>query len=336
MLKKGIAIFPKDIKDGSYLKLLEEAQKRDFDYVYTSLLSVSADDLSGVRTLSDHSDIDIIVDTDKRNIRQLEELLKDGRENLILRLDQNEKDLYGYLKEKGNRVCLNASLLIDEDDLYEKKLACHNFFPGKDTGLDRDEVLRIDAMLQRNGIETLAFVSDRKRVLLEEDRKKDIHSQIDDLVEMGVDGIFLDGDQSLIESFSSHVDTKRKNEVRSDLKRCWSDERKMVTIDTVSGLDETEERILFSLDHEMRRDHGCLYLRSNNARRELKGEKIREHGTHDLQKGDVIIVNGNDPYMGEIRIAMKDMKDVKYANVIGHADDADEIEKYSTICFKRR
>lgn len=67
-------------------------------------------------------------------------------------------------------------------------------------------------------------------------------------------------------------------------------------------------------------------IRSTWPRVTFKDESVPADNTHDLKRGDVVILNdGYQQYKGELHIVLKDMPNDGRKNVIGHLPEYEHV-----------
>lgn len=351
MRRLGISIYPEAASLEDNMRYVKRAKENGFDRIFTCLLSVEGNKetiISEFKKLMDYCkslEFEVIVDVAPQIFRDLgityddlsffKRMGVDG-----LRLDEGftglEEAMMTFNKE-GLMIELNVSqpnfylenILSYQPDAH-MLLGCHNFYPKRRTGLERDLFIKTSENYKKKGIRVAAFISAKDGLLgpwntseglctLEEHRDlEDITVQARDLWNTGVVDDVIIGN-----CFASDQELEALGKLR----------RGLLTLDVEveSSLSEVEEMIVFNELHFFRGDRSKYSVRSTMPRVKYKEYKIDKNNTRRVQKGDIIVENSSlKRYKGELHIALVDFENDGSSNVIGRVRE-DNIFLIDTI-----
>lgn len=338
MRRLGISIYPEVASLEENMAYALKASRCGFDRIFTCLLSVEGDKetiISEFKTLMDYCKglgFEIIVDVAPGIFKDLgiryddlsffKEMGVDG-----LRLDEGftglEEAMMTY-NEEGLMIELNVSqpnyylenILSYEPDSH-MLIGCHNFYPMRRTGLDRELFLKNSRKYKEKGIRVAAFITAKEGPLgpwnttdglctLEEHRDlEDITVQARDLWNTGVVDDVIIGN-----CFASDEELEALGGLRRGLL--------VLDLDLETELSDTEKDILFDELHFHRGDHSEYFVRSTMPRVKYRDHHIPKNNARDISRGDIIIKNhSQERYKGELHIALKDFENDGSSNVIG-------------------
>ncbi|MEH7403500.1 phospho-sugar glycosidase domain-containing protein [Gottfriedia acidiceleris] len=89
-------------------------------------------------------------------------------------------------------------------------------------------------------------------------------------------------------------------------------------IDLTDNVSDVEKEIIFKFPHFVRGDMSEYMARSTMPRISYKDANIESHHTHELKRGDIVIINNEyGRYKGELHIILKDMPNDGRKNIVG-------------------
>ena len=321
---KGISVYVglEDYPIEDTLKYLEQAKAFGIDFVFTSAHIPEASiegDFQRLLDKSDELELPLVVDVSKRVMDKFKLPKSLG----ALRLDYGFtiEEVVEYSNTLPYLIELNASNLTRS---YLEKLKAlnanfdnirlsYNFYPKRYTGMDILNVKRLNELYKEYGLKVLAYIpsNSSKRPPLydglpsvETHRDADICQASYELFAAGCDGVCI-GD--------AYINT-------SDFAKLTSlSDIYEIPIKVVKDLSNEEVEILNNV-HTFRIDESSYLKRSSKSR----GIKIVSNNTINIKPYMVTIDNElYKRYTGEVSIALKDMENKGFVNVVGVVcDDA--------------
>lgn len=321
---KGISVYVglEDYPIEDTLKYLEQAKAFGIDFVFTSAHIPEASiegDFQRLLDKSDELELPLVVDVSKRVMDKFKLPKSLG----ALRLDYGFtiEEVVEYSNTLPYLIELNASNLTRS---YLEKLKAlnanfdnirlsYNFYPKRYTGMDILNVKRLNELYKEYGLKVLAYIpsNSSKRPPLydglpsvETHRDADICQASYELFAAGCDGVCI-GD--------AYINT-------SDFAKLTSlSDIYEIPIKVMKDLSNEEVEILNNV-HTFRIDESSYLKRSSKSR----GIKIVPNNTINIKPYMVTIDNElYKRYTGELSIALKDMENKGFVNVVGVVcDDA--------------
>lgn len=265
---------------------------------------------------------EVIADVSRRSLEIFsEDSLGSLAERLnidVLRVD------YGFTQEEillaaqKVPVCFNASTLTEEDLMALKETgktfyAMYNFYPRPETGIDREQFMKRNELLERYGLGVMAFIpgeSEKRRPLydglptVEEHRHQKPYVNFVDLMNgYGIKHIFV-GDGLLSEEEAEPIRLLLEEGVYS------------IPVSTL------EKEDLLSKNFTVRMDSPKSIIRVQESREyATPGEIIEPYHTTQRTLGSITIDNKNyGRYSGEVQILRESFEKDDRVNVIGQVD----------------
>lgn len=265
---------------------------------------------------------EVIADVSRRSLEIFsEDSLVSLAERLkidVLRVD------YGFTQEEILQaaqkvpVCFNASTLTEDELMALKETgktfyAMYNFYPRPETGIDREQFMRRNELLERYGLGVMAFIpgeSEKRRPLydglptLEEHRhQKPYVSFVDLMNEYGIKHIFV-GDGLLTEEEAEPIRLLLEEGIYS------------IPVSTL------EKEDLLNKNLTVRIDSPKSLIRVQESREyATPGEVIEPSHTTERPLGSITMDNKNyGRYSGEVQILRETFHKDDRVNVIGHVD----------------
>ena len=251
---------------------------------------------------------------------------------------------------------MNASTLT-KDLIYNLKKAktdfsnidaLHNFYPRIGTGISRECMIKMNKLLINNNLKVCAFVqsNNKKRgpikeglPTLEDHRNMDIQLAAEELYALGCDDIFIgdslpsDDELSLLANVKKNILDKNKDLFY--FKNCQNNNSELNNISNynlnkevilrieVLTKDETSLRLLKET-YTSRIDEARDFIRTQESRLLLNGDKIEEEFSCERKLGDVTLDNiGYSRYMGELEIILRDSPKDKRINTVARVKKED-------------
>ncbi len=336
----GISIYPEHSTKERDLAYIHLAGKYDFRRIFTCLLSVGmktreelTDEFRDLMDAAHEEGMEVILDVNPGvferlgitydNLSFFHEIHADG-----IRLDEG----FDGLKESlmtyngGLKIELNASggggyieNVMANFPNPDKLVTCHNFYPQKYTGLSLEHFNNCNEEMKKHQLHTAAFVSSNNGntfgpwpvneglCTLEMHRGLPIDLQVRHMF-----ATRMIDDVLIANAYASEDELRACAEILPGLLTFGFEPEKELT--------KVEEDILyFAPKHANRRDVSEYMIRSTAPRNVFSGVAIPAANTHDLKRGDVVILNDEySRYKGELHIALKDMPNDGRKNVIGH------------------
>lgn len=325
--KLGISIYLSYELD-CILEQLDKAEKYGFKYVFTSFQIPEEKDKHSIKKIATilkyckEKELYVIADVGPKalsllgidNYKQLKEI---GVTHL--RLDYGFSDIQIQELSKDFVLVLNASTLNYEQIDHLKKLnidlsnvlACHNYYPKPYTGLSFSLVHDINNILQKEKIQTMAFVEGDDKLRLpfekglptvEEQRNKDVLYNILQLQKKTNTEIVFIGDVDLKDNTYKSIDNLQNGFVEL---RCY--------------LNKDYEYLCDYMHHD-RPDYSDYFIRSIESRGDHKLNHLLEQFNCDKRKVGAICVSNKNytRYNGEVEIMKKEIEQDDKVNVVGY------------------
>lgn len=336
----GISIYPEHSTKERDLAYIHQAGKYGFRRVFTCLLSVGEKEkgelIEEFRDLMDaaHEEgMEVILDVNPGVFTRLgityddlsffHEIHADG-----IRLDEGFDGLRESLMtyNGGLKIELNASggggylqNVMENFPNLDRLVTCHNFYPQKYTGLSLEHFNRCNQEMKKHHLHTAAFVSSNNGktfgpwpvneglCTLEMHRGLPIDLQVRHMF-----ATRMIDDVLIANAYASEEELKACAKIVPGLLTFGFEAEKELT--------KAEADILyFSSQHANRRDISEYMVRSTAPRNAFSNAVIPAANTHDLKRGDVVILNdAYARYKGELHIVLKEMPNDGRKNVIGH------------------
>lgn len=315
---KGISVYVglDDYPIEDTLKYLEQAKEFGVDFVFTSAHIPEASiegDFQRLLDKSDELELPLVVDVSKRVMDKFKLPKSLG----ALRLDYGFtiEEVVEYSNTLPYLIELNASNLTRA---YLEKLKAlnanfnnirlsYNFYPKRYTGMDILNVKRLNELYKEYGLKVLAYIpsnSNKRPPLYDGLPSVETHRDLDickasyELFAVGCDGVCI-GDAYI------NLSDFEKLSSLSDIYE--------IPIKTLKNLSTEELEILNNV-HTFRIDESSYLKRSSKSR----GVKILPNNTMNILPYMVTIDNElYKRYTGELSIALKDMKNKGFVNVVG-------------------
>lgn len=339
MRQLGISIYPEKSNQEELISYIDTAAEAGFTRIFSCLLSVEKEkeqvkeEFKAINGYAKEKGFEVIVDVAPRIFAALEisynelsffsDILADG-----LRLDIGftgaEEAMMTY-NPYGLSIEINMSnnvhtidTIMDYQPNVYNLLACHNFYPHNYSALGLDFFEKTTKRFSQYGLRTAAFVTSQNEATfgpwpvteglptLEMHRKLPLDVQVKHYLALNlIDDIII----------SNCYPSKEELESVSGL------DLSLVTFDveTVEGLPETENKIMFEELHVNRGDQSENLIRSTQSRVNYKGHHFERFNTPEIiRRGDVVIETSHyGHYAGELQIALNDMQNSGNSNVVG-------------------
>ncbi|MCF0258446.1 MAG: DUF871 domain-containing protein [Erysipelotrichaceae bacterium] len=346
MKRLGISIYPEHSTLEKDLAYIDLAGKYGFKRVFSCLLSVDKPkeeikkEFAAIMYKAHEYGMEVIFDVspavfDKLGISTddlsfFEDIQADG-----IRLDEafdGMKEAAMTYNPQNLIIEMNASApnkALDNICSYHPKMSklqtCHNFYPQRYTGLSYDLFKKLSARIQKLGLPVAAFVSSQQPdtygpwPVNEGLSTLEIHRDLP--AETAARHLFATGlvdDVLVANCYASEEELAALAALDPDVLT--------FRIELEKELTDVEEAILYDYSHVVRGDFSDYMARSTMPRITYASSSIPAANTHDLKRGDVVILNdGYDRYKGELHIVLKDMPNDGRKNVIGHLPKADHL-----------
>ena len=322
-------------------RYLKEISPFDINYVFTSMQIPEENNerqlelLKKFISLTNQLGMKLMVDISPETFKKFN-ISKEGSIEFLKSLDVKCVRVdYGFdykeIKAFSNEfeVVLNASTIdekfynqgLENGIDFTKLIACHNFYPRKDTGLDQEWVIYKNRMLKSFGLKVMMFIpgDEKKRGPVFEGLptvechrgKSPVANYIDCSENLFADEILI-GDVEI-----SNKELKKINEFIKN---------KIITLEIESLLEpEFVNRVLSN-----RKDVAMNVVRCVESRTILKRENIAPHNTVKREIGTITMDNEKyGRYQGEVQIVKHPLEADERVNVIGKVTDASkELLKY--------
>lgn len=200
--------------------------------------------------------------------------------------------------------------------------ACHNFYPRKETALDKDFVMMQNKKFHEYQIPVTTCVPNLKNgrpplyeglPTIEHHRSVSFEEAVLDCVEEGLADDLLIGDLWLDEAqfqFLYRVMKEKKLDLNVTVTKC---------------ITEDEKNIIFGYEHHIRYDSNRLVLRSQSSREMAEYAKEIEPGHQtERKRGSITIDNRSyGRYSGELQMILTDLEADHRVNVVAYIDEKD-------------
>jgi len=231
-------------------------------------------------------------------------------------------------------VVLNASTLNQEDiemivsilkERYKDKeiIACHNFYPQVETGLDIKFIEKQGGIFEDLGIPVISFLPSLKYargplyqglVTVEAHRYTSLEESTLMLrYTKGFGGILL-------------ADCYAEETELSTIVSVCDDKAMVLELMTRENLSEVEKKILFKREHYARYDNGEQVIRMETSRSIASvGQRVEASNCVRRSQFDLTINNENyGRYSGELQIVLKDLTQDDRVNLVGYIEERDQ------------
>ena len=298
------------------VKITKYAKEKGIDFVFTSAHIPEASiegDFQRLLDKSDELELPLVVDVSKRVMDKFKLPKSLG----ALRLDYGFtiEEVVEYSNTLPYLIELNASNLTRA---YLEKLKAlnanfnnirlsYNFYPKRYTGMDIENVKRLNSLYKEYGLKVLAYIpsnSGKRPPLYDGLPSVEMHRDLDiclasyELFAAGCDGVCI-GD-----AYINQSDFEKLNSL-SDIYE--------IPIKIYNNLSHEELEIL-NVVHTFRIDESSYLKRSSKSR----GVKITPNNTTCIKPYMVTIDNElYKRYTGEVSIALKEMNNKGFVNVVG-------------------
>jgi hypothetical protein len=323
----GISIFPgMGYRLEDNLKYMEEASKRGFTRVFTSLHIPEAGDTleyeaEAIAEKAASLGMELTADVSKGYMKRMESL---GLGIHALRLDFgfSPEEIAELSNSDRYKIQLNASVLDEGsmDMLLSLGLdpqnveVCHNYYPRRDTGISWEFMKKRNDFFHSIGMKTMAFIpslSGRRGPLFEGLPTVEAHRVIPPLVSAqhlmkGGTDLVLFGD-----AIASLEELDSLSGIRQDVAR--------LPIRLLA--DEAEASAFLSGIHHNRLDPAEYVIRSEESRTIKKSKVFPVNCINRDAYSVTIDNNGYGRYEGELQIVKKDLPADPRVNVLGSSRD---------------
>ncbi len=337
----GLSIYPAKADEQDIISYLKKARGYGYEWIFTSLLTVheqndSSEKLKRIIKVAKDLGYKIQVDVSPAvfSALNIEPTDLSYFANLGINAIRLDEPFNGQIESVMTfnpyeiDIIINASSDLAYIDLIlgyqanpKRILACHNFYPQKFTGLNKEHFLKTTNKLHDLGIRTAAFINGSSGTIcssyekdgvctLEEHREKSVISQARELKHLNIiDDIYFST------MFINDEELKALSDVNSE---------NILTLDVIlnTKINEVERNIIEDF-HFYRGDISDYMIRSTMMRIKYKAEPMIENNAKaTVKRGDVVILNDNyENYSKELHIVLKDFSpnNNKY-NVVGHID----------------
>ncbi|MFH5835140.1 MupG family TIM beta-alpha barrel fold protein [Proteiniclasticum sp. C24MP] len=265
----------------------------------------------------------VIADVSKRTLEIFsEQSLTDLAKRLnidILRIDYGFTEAEMLKAAEEIPICLNASTISEEQAEFLRSTgyefhAMHNFYPRPETGIDEEQFMKRNRMLEDYGISVMAFIQGREKLrgpiheglpTLEKHRNLiPYHAFLEMKNRYGIQEIFV-GDGILTETEARYIRHVLKEGVYC------------------IPVELEEKKTLLNQVFTVRIDSPKEIIRIQESREyATPGNVIRAQNTIERKRGTITLDNElYKRYSGEIQITRYDFKPDDRVNVIGKVKD---------------
>lgn len=339
MRRLGISIYPEKSEKQTILNYIDQAYEAGCSRIFSCLLSVNKEkeeikkDFLEINTYAKQKGFEVMVDVSPRVFEKLgisyqdlsffKEIAADG-----LRLDVgftgSEESIMTF-NSYGLKIEVNMSndvhtidTIMDYQPNIYQLYGCHNFYPHIYSGLKLSFFQKCSERFKKYGLRTAAFVTSQNEntfgpwpvtqglPTLEMHRFLPMDVQVKHFIALGnIDDILISNCYPSLEEWKKLKDL--------DLHIVTFD------VETVEGLKEVEEKILFEELHFNRGDQNENMIRSTQSRVKYKGYEFELfNAPKKIKRGDIIIESSlYGHYAGELQIALQDMENSGMSNVVG-------------------
>lgn len=334
----GISVYPTQSDLREMCDYIKMSAKFGFKRIFTNLLSVKSDEeavfnkFKSVVSVAKENDMTVIADINHKVF----EALNLKRDDLsffktlgvsgirvdagfsaqeIAQLSYNKQHMYVELNISVSDTFIEDVLSYQPN--LDKLIGCHNFYPQTYTGLSYQHFVNTSEVYKRNNVHTAAFVTSQEATVgpwmimeglptLESHRNLPIAVQVKHLLMTNLVDDFIIGN-----AFASESELQSLSEINLAMPSF-----DVYLNNDITGLDET---IVTEEFHFNRGDISDYVIRSTMSRVHYKDEPFPPNNTKQIKKGDIVICNEQyGHYKGELQIALQDMENHGYKNVIGH------------------
>lgn len=342
-MKKAISIYP-SIEE-NYLNKCEEyiklADKYNFTSVFTSLhlpeidLEKQISFLYNLSKLAKQYHKELIADIGGNSIKQIianKDLLDKLKDVDIFRLDygydhEDIKYIHETINNKG--FMINASIYNDEESKKEVEflrslnvdvIACHNFYPRKESGIDEEFALRQKQIFTSLSVPIYYWIpshTNPRGPIYEGLPTLEVHRYLNtkiitqDLINrFNADGIMAS------DNFYSEEELKTIDENCKPLNNPIE-----IKVETIN---DKYDDIIYKT-HEFRYDSSSTFLRSKSSRTMAEFSKIIEPENCVERKVGAITIDNKkyERYSGELQIVLINSKEDERINVVGYISGED-------------
>ncbi len=342
----GISVYPEHCSQEETLAYIDAAGKRGYTRVFSCLLSVKGDrgqiveEFKPVAERIHANGMQLVLDVwpavldrlgvSPEDLSFFHDLGADGlrldapyADRTIAEMTHNPFGLVVEVNASMRDAILESALLSGADSAH--LWACHNFYPQRYSGLSYEfwEETSIQAMDQNIRVASFVGCENHDAMgpwgngtglpTLEMHRDLAPGLAARHLAATGlVDDILISNAFATEEELD---DLAAIDPLRIDMK-----------IDLEDADTDVEREIIFNFPHVVRGDLSPYILRSSMARVKYHDTPIPPHDTRDAVRGDIVVVNDNDPrYKGELQVVLRDMKNLGLHNIVGHVPEEEQI-----------
>lgn len=337
MKKIGISIYPNRATLDENEKYLSMAHKYGFKRVFTSLLELkdnsTINDFKEINLFAKRLGMEVEVDINPRLFKQLNVSYDDlsffkDLGAWGLRLDQ------GFTGKEEAQMTYNPynlkieigmsstpgriNQILQYNPKVENLMGSHNFYPHRFTGLKLSHFEKCNEIYRAKGVNTAAFITSQSG------------HQGASLMNEGLPTLEIHRDIPLEDQFKYYLLTNQVDDVlignafasENELKKIgalFSSLYPVFNVELSNSTTELEKEVLFNNLHYYRGDVSDYLIRSTMTRVKYREQSFEEHDTVDIHKGDILIDNNKyGQYKGETQIALTDMPNNGFINVVGH------------------
>lgn len=337
MKKIGVSIYPNRATLDENEVYLSMAHKYGFKRVFTSLLELkdnsTIDDFKEISLFAKKLGMEVEVDINPRLFKQLNisyddlSFFKDlGAWGL--RLDQ------GFTGKEEAQMTYNPynlkieigmsstperiNQILQYNPRVENLMGSHNFYPHRFTGLKLSHFEKCNEIYKSSSVNTAAFITSQSghqgaAIMNEGLPTLEIHRDIplEDqfkyyLLTNQVDDVLIGN------AFASEHELKKVGSLFASLYPTFNIQLSNLTT-------KLEKEVLFNNLHYYRGDISDYLIRSTMTRVKYRECSFEEHDIVDIHKGDILIDNNRyGQYKGETQVALTDMPNNGFINVVGH------------------
>lgn len=346
MGRLGISIYVDKSNEEELKDYIDRAAKNGFSRIFSCLLSVDDDReniLNKFKAINEYAHskgFEIILDVNPKVFDELGISYDDltffkESGSYGIRLDMGftglEESLMTF-NPHNLKIEINMSdytkyidTIMDYQPKKENIIGCHNFYPNKNSGLTLEHFIKCSDKFKKYGLKTASFVTSQNEntfgpwpvteglPTLEVHRSLPLDVQVKHLIALGnIDDIIISNCYPSDEELEK-VGSMRKDVVTFD-------------IELIENLPYIERDIVLKELHFNRGDVSSNMIRSIQSRSKYKDYEFEIFNTPQIiKRGDVLIESDKDKnYVGELQVALCDMKNNGKANVVGHIRE-DEI-----------
>lgn len=346
-MNKAISIYPRELNKEYELKCeyyVKLASTFGFNKLFTSIhlpeidLSKQIDTFLFLNNLACKYDFELIVDVAGNsliNILETKELLDKVLtvKPFVMRLDCNydldtvvkfvsKIDIKGFMINASTFNEIDAIKQVEQlRNINKNVLACHNFYPRKQTGLDEDFALKQDSIFKKLDVDIYYCLPSIRNLrgplyeglpTIEEHRNKDMHYCALELIhKYQCDNILFSDEFYLEDEFKAFNDVENIG---------------IISI-KVHLLSDKYDKIVLQ-EHVFRYDSNSSFLRSLSSRKMAEfSDKISKENCNARIRGAITIDNELYlRYSGELQVVLKDNDADEKVNVVGYIEE-DELRK---------